>query len=230
MNINNTLSLNHLAIITDGNRRWGEKNKLSIKEAYQTGAENVKTIIKAAIEKKIKNLTLYGLSKENFSRPKIEIEILLAIFSRYIENEIENLNKNGIKLKIIGNFTRISSSIQEKIKYAEAQTKDNNVMNLYIAFSYSGKEEIVDAVKKYSRANNIDNLTEESLSKYMYSDIPPVDLLVRTGGDMRISNFLLWHINYAELYFTDKLWPEFNSEELAIAINKYYLTKRSFGV
>jgi undecaprenyl diphosphate synthase len=103
-------------------------------------------------------------------------------------------------------------------------------MNLYIAFSYSGKEEIVDAVKKYSRANNIDNLTEESLSKYMYSDIPPVDLLVRTGGDMRISNFLLWHINYAELYFTDKLWPEFNSEELAIAINKYYLTKRSFGV
>jgi undecaprenyl diphosphate synthase len=224
--------LDHIAIIMDGNRRWGKKYSYSMRESYEKGAQNVRNIVEDVLKRNIKNLTLYGLSKENLSRPDLELEIIFSIFMKYIEEEIDDLNKNGIKIKIIGNHKKLSKKIQDKIIWAEKQTEKNDKLNLFIAFSYSGREEIIDAVKAFVKyEKDLDKVTEQSLDNYMYeSDMPNVDLLIRTGGEMRISNFLLWHIAYAELYFTDKYWPEFDSEQLGIAIAHYNLRKRNFGI
>ena len=173
-------SLNHIAIIMDGNRRWGKVNGLSLKESYEKGAENVRIIVEELIKKNIPNLTLYGLSKENLNRSQIEIDLIFRIFVKYIDNEIDNLNKNNVRLRIIGNFKHLPKSIQEKIANAERQTTQNDKLNLFIAFSYSGKEEIIDAVLNFSedQKNNEKKLTEDLFSKYMYyKDIKDVDFL-----------------------------------------------------
>ncbi len=225
-------SLNHIAIIMDGNRRWGKENNLSLKSAYEKGAENVRIIVEELIKKNIPNLTLYGLSKENLNRSKIEIDIIFSIFIKYLDNEIDNLNKNNIRLKIIGNFKHLPKSMQDKISNAEKQTANNDKLNLFIAFSYSAKEEIIDAIGDFAKDQdgNFQNINEESFSKFMYyKEMKEVDLLIRTGGEMRISNFLLWHIAYAELYFTKKYWPEFDSSQLDLAIKEYESRKRNFG-
>ena len=224
--------LDHIAIIMDGNRRWGKKYSYSIRESYEKGAQNIRVIVEEVLKRNIKNLTLYGLSKENLNRPALELEIIFSIFMKYIEEEINNFNENAIKIKIIGNHTKLSKTIQNKIIWAEKQTEKNDKLNLFIAFSYSGREEIIDAVKAFAKyEKDLDDITEQSLDKYMYeSDMSNVDLLIRTGGEMRLSSFLLWHISYAELYFTDKYWPDFDAKQLEIAIGQYNLRQRNFGI
>jgi undecaprenyl diphosphate synthase len=225
----------HLAIIMDGNGRWAKKQGYFRALGHESGSQSVKDIIENCSDLGIKNLTLFTFSSENWNRPQIEIEILMKILVRTLTVDIEMLQKNNIKLHAIGNLNKLSNKVKKVVLEAIDKTKDCNKMNLTLALSYGSREEIVDAVKNisYKVKNNIisiDAIDDSIINEHLYTqNLPEVDLLIRTSGEHRISNFLLWQIAYAELYFTDVLWPDFKEQDLYEAIISYQKRERRFG-
>jgi undecaprenyl diphosphate synthase len=221
--------LKHLAIIMDGNARWAKLNNLSKAEGHKKGAEVAKSLINYIPKLGIEYLTLYTFSSENWNRPLSEVSILIELLSHYVLNEVKLLNQNNLKLKVIGNLEKLSTDLQNKIQKAISDTSQNSVATVCIAFSYGGREEIITACRRAMEAGR-NKITEDNFKKFLYDpDMPDVDLLIRTGNNHRISNFLLWQMAYAELYFCDKYWPEFDASDLEKSIENYHSRQRNFG-
>lgn len=227
--------LNHLAIIMDGNGRWAKARHLPRTAGHKEGAETARKAIKSCKELGIKYLTLYTFSSENWSRPADEVKDLMNLLKYYLGRELKDLHKNGIKLKVIGDISKLSKDIRDKIAEAEKLTYGNTAAQLNMALSYGSRQEITYTVKKIAEKIQqeklkIDEINENIISDYLYtSEIPDPDLLIRTGGEHRLSNFLLWQSAYTELYFTDVLWPDFEEKELKEAIADFETRERRFG-
>lgn len=225
----------HIAIIMDGNGRWAKQKGKNRLYGHKNGTKSVRQVIEGSIEAGIKYLTLYAFSKENWKRPSKEVEGLMNLLISSIESELEELHSNGVKLNIIGDMCRLSDKVQNKVKIAVDKTKNNKTLNLNIALSYSGRWEIVEAVKKIANDTkngtlSIDNINEELFSDYLETaGMPDPELLIRTSGEQRISNYLLYQLAYAEFYFTPLLWPDFSKEDLYEAIFIYQNRERRFG-
>ena len=215
---------NHIAIIMDGNGTWSKRNKLQRKDGHKAGVKTAKKIIGYSLENNIKNVTLYALSNENLTRPKFELRNLFDIFFYSFTEEKNYLIDNKISIKFIGNLDDLPKKIKENAIFLEQSTKKNKKLNLFIALNYGGKQDIKQAVKKA-----IDN-KNKNFEKFLYSkDLPEVDLLIRTGGFRRLSNFILWQSSYAELYFTDVLWPNFSKQNFLKSLEWYCSVNRKFG-
>ena len=218
--------LKHVAIIMDGNGRWGLINKKSRNLGHKAGLNTVEKIIKETIKNKIKFLTLFAFSTENWKRPKKEINFLFKILEDFLIEKTSNLNENGIKLKIIGNKAPFTKKLKKILKYSENKTKKNKKLQINLAINYGSKNEILNAFKKCKKKNIRLNDIEKNL---YFKNIPNPDILIRTGGHKRLSNFMLWQLAYAELFFLDKLWPDFNKNDLITIIKSYKNSKRNFG-
>ena len=222
-------NIKHLSIIMDGNARWANNNGLSKAEGHRKGAEVAKELVLQMLTLNIPYLTLYTFSSENWQRPADEISLLMKLLNYYVENEIKTLHKHRIRLKVVGNLDKINNDLKSKIIHAMDLTKDNNDMTVCIAFSYGSRAEIVQACQKIIDSN-IKQISEEPFCKFLYDqDMPDVDLYIRPGGFYRMSNFLLWQAAYAELYFIEKLWPDFSINDIKEAIKNYSTRKRNFG-
>ena len=219
--------LNHIAIIMDGNGRWGQKKKGNRNYGHLAGVKTVQKIVEASILLKIPIISLYVFSTENWSRPKSEINYLFNLINIYFKKEISNIIKNKIKIIVSGRFKKLPVQIKKVLQSAIIQTKKNNKLIVNLAINYGSKNEIIDAVKKIN--NNSENITEEKINKNLYSDLPSPDILIRTGGQKRLSNFMLWQLAYTEIFFLDKLWPEFTKNDLMNIVKKYQNIKRNFG-
>lgn len=219
---------NHIAIIMDGNGRWAEKRGLPRTFGHKEGADALRKIITYAGKIGVKYLTVYAFSTENWKRSKDEIDALMFLFKTYLKNEEKNIMKNNVKFLVSGRKNGVSSSLLEAIKKLEDKSRDNTGLTLNIAFNYGGRAEIIDAVNSILKSG-ADNINEEDFSKYLYNDIPDPELLIRTSGEFRISNFLLWQIAYSEIYITKALWPDFDEKELDKAIQSYNERDRRFG-
>jgi len=233
--INTTNLPKHLAIIMDGNGRWAKQKGMLRAFGHESGTKSVKTTVEACARLGIENLTLYAFSTENWNRPKLEVDTLMKLLINSLKKELDTLIKNNIKLNSIGNLENLPKSVQKELKEVIEKTKNNNRMTLTLALSYGSREEIVNAVKNISDKvkNNIisiDSIDDSIINNHLYThDLPDVDLVVRTSGEHRISNFLLWQIAYAEFYFIDVLWPDFSEEHLYEAIISYQKRERRFG-
>jgi len=222
----------HVAIIMDGNGRWARRRGLPRQAGHRAGAENLRRIINACVEFGVKILTIYAFSTENWGRPESEIRGLMKIFARVLDQELKELHAQGVCLHHLGDLTGIDPGLQEKVRRALELTKDNDRLILNVAFNYGGRAEILHAVQQML-ADGIspDQLTEELFSSYLFTrDLPDPDLVIRTSGELRISNFLIWQAAYAEYYPTPALWPDFGREELYEAIVAYNQRERRFGV
>jgi undecaprenyl diphosphate synthase len=225
----------HVAIIMDGNGRWAKERGLPRSAGHRAGINRVKEIIKAASELGVKVVTLFAFSTENWSRPKKEINLLMRALNNFLDREINELDKNNIRLMVIGQDKPTPQYLLAKIKKAKERTKDNTGLIFVLALNYGSRQEIVDAVKKFTNAvikdkANLEDLDMENFSNYLYTaGLPDPDLLIRTSGQMRISNFLLWQLSYTELYFPRKYWPDFGKEDLEKAIDIYQRRERRFG-
>jgi len=219
--------LNHVAIIMDGNGRWGIKNKNSRNAGHKAGLKTVEKIIKHSIKSKIKFLTLYAFSTENWKRPDSEIKYLFNLLEVFQKKKIQQLQSNGIKIKILGN-KNLSKKLKTLLTYAEKKTSKNKKIQLNLALNYGSKKEILDAIKKLIKYKK--KITEENFKNNLYTkNIPNPDILIRTGNTKRLSNFLMWQLAYSELFFEKKLWPDFNEIDYDKIIKKYSQTKRNFG-
>ena len=219
--------LNHVAIIMDGNGRWGLNNKSSRNEGHKAGLKTVEKIIKETVKQKIKFLTLYAFSTENWKRPKKEINYLFNLLESFLLNKIEELHKQNIRLKIIG-IKKFSKKLNNLLHISEKKTSKNKTLQINLALNYGSKFEIINAFKKISK--NKDKINEKNLKKYLQTkNIPDPDLLIRTGNTKRLSNFLLWQLAYAEIFFENKLWPDFNEKDFIRIIKKFKKIKRNFG-
>ena len=225
----------HLAIIMDGNGRWAKKQGMLRAIGHENGTKSVKITVEACAKLGIENLTLYAFSTENWNRPKLEVDLLMKLLINSLKKELATLVKNNIKLNSIGNVENLPKSVQKELIEVIEKTKNNTRMTLTLALSYGSREEIINAVKIISDKvkNNIisiDSIDDSILNKHLYThNLPDVDLVIRTSGEHRISNFLLWQIAYAEFYFTDVLWPDFSEENLYEAIISYQKRERRFG-
>lgn len=225
----------HLAIIMDGNGRWAKKHGLFRTLGHESGTKSVKKIIEACATLGIENLTLYAFSTENWNRPKIEVEALMKVLVNSLIKELPTLEKNNIKMNAIGNLEKLPLKAQKELQDVINKTAGNTKLVLTLALSYGSREELVNAVKNisYKVKNNIisvDKIDDSVINEHLYThNLPDVDLLIRTSGEHRISNFLLWQIAYAELYFTDILWPDFKESDLYEAILSYQKRERRFG-
>ncbi len=221
---------NHIAVIMDGNGRWATKRGLSRLQGHKQGSETAKKLIEVALSYNIKNLTLYAFSSENWRRSADEVENMMDLMECYIDSELPSLQKNNIKLVVIGDKSRFSAELVAKITHAESETANNNKMNLYIAASYGGRQEIAHMVQKIvSLAPKISEIKEDLIKSCLYSDMEDVDLLIRTGGEKRLSNFLPWHLAYSELLFIEKHWPDFDEIDFLSAVSEFNKRKRNFG-
>ncbi len=226
---------NHIAIIMDGNARYAKKYGLPIKVGHKIGSENVKKIADNCIEFGVNYLTIFAFSSENWFRPQEEVKYLMELLYEYLSQESDELQKKGIKILVSGNLENVEEKIRKKILEVEECSKNNNKLTLIVAFSYGARQEIIDTTKKIAIAikNNeytIDQVDEKFFSQNLYHpEIPDPALLIRTAGELRISNFLLWQIAYTELYFSQKFWPEFNKKELSKAIYNFNLRDRRYG-
>ena len=226
---------NHIAVIMDGNGRWAKKKLLPRLIGHNKGLDSVKKIIELSIKYKIKALTLYAFSTENWKRPIKEVEGLLKLFSQSISKESKKIHSNNIRLKFIGDVSILSKKLQEKIKKIENETSRNTSLILNIALNYGGRLDIINSVNTFYKTKTktktkIIKITEKNITNGLYTKgQPDVDLLIRTGGEQRISNFLLWQIAYAELYFSKKLWPDFNEKVFVDALYFFQNTERKFG-
>ena len=226
---------NHIAIIMDGNGRWAKKNNRTRLEGHKMGVQSVKKIIQKSLDLKISKLTLYTFSKDNWNRPRKETNGLIKLFSKTIKNEFNNLNNNGVKISFTGDFSRFPDSMIDLIDHASKETSNNVSLKLNIAIGYSGREEILYATK--SIVNKILNkeidfcdIDENLFSQNLYPrNLSDPDLLIRTGGEIRISDFMLWQIAYSEIFFTDKYWPDFSEVDFLNAINEYQGRERRYG-
>jgi len=220
--------INHVAIIMDGNGRWGTKFKSSRNQGHRAGLNSVEDIIEETIKQKISYLTLYTFSTENWKRPKNEIIFLFNMLEKFLLNKIDNLIKNGIKLKIIGNKKKFSLKLQKLLIESEKKTSNNKKLQINLALNYGSKEEIINACKIVFQ--NKKKITEKNIEENLYtSEIPNPDLLIRTGNTHRLSNFLLWQLAYTEIFFVKKLWPEFKENDFRKILNRFRLLKRNFG-
>ena len=218
----------HVAIIMDGNGRWGMKKKNSRNYGHVAGVKVVNDIIREAISQKIKYLTLYTFSTENWKRPQKEISFLIKLLETYINKELKNIIKNKIKLKIIGNIKKFPNSLKSKLVRTEKLTKDNDKIQINIALNYGSKEEIVKTVKKLNKKSL--TINNKNISNNLYTaNIPDPEILIRTGNRKRLSNFLLWQLSYTEIYFEKKLWPDFTNKDFKRIILNFSNVKRNFG-
>ena len=226
---------NHVAVIMDGNGRWAKKIGKERFFGHNSGISSVRDTIEASIDIGIKNLTLYVFSMENWKRPKNEVKALMHLLFSSIDSELENLNKNNIKLDVIGKKDLLPKTTKKRLESAVEETSNNNGLNLNLAISYGSKQEIIDAVKSISnkvKKNiiSLENIDEKIINDHLYTrNLDNVDLLIRTGGEIRVSNFLLWQISYAELFFLELLWPDFKKRHFFEAIVEYQKRARRFG-
>lgn len=231
----NTKLPQHIAIVMDGNGRWAKKRFLPAAAGHKAGVEAVRTILEACQNINIKNLTLFAFSSENWSRPALEVKALMQLFSSYLDNEIDELTEKNIRVRFIGRRDRFSSELLMKINHAEQQTIHCTKFNLTLAIDYGGQWDIVEAAKQLAIDVSSGKLTTAEITPELFdkhlclAELPNPDLMIRTSGEYRISNFLLWQLAYAEFYFTDVLWPDFDKEELARAIKSFSQRDRRFG-
>jgi undecaprenyl diphosphate synthase len=218
----------HVAIIMDGNGRWGLKNKASRNSGHRAGLDTVEKIIEETIKQKIKYLTLYTFSTENWKRPKKEISFLFTLLENFLSKKIDNLIKNDIKLKIIGNKKKFSIKLQKLLNDSEKRTSRNKRLQINLALNYGSKDEIINAIKIINK--NKQKISEKNIGNNLYtSEIPNPDLLIRTGNTQRLSNFLLWQLAYTEIFFEKKLWPDFKKIDYKKIINTFRSLKRNYG-
>ncbi len=218
----------HVAIIMDGNGRWGTKKKKSRNYGHAEGVKVVEKIIEAAIINKIKHLTLYTFSTENWKRPKKEILFLIYLLEKYIDEQFKKFAEKNIKLKVIGNINRFPNTLKKKLKNVEKVTKNNNSIQINIALNYGSKEEVITAIKKLIKSSA--KITEKNISQNLYTKgIPDPEILIRTGNRFRLSNFLLWQSSYTEIFFIKKLWPDFNKKDFQKILLKFKSMRRNFG-
>jgi undecaprenyl diphosphate synthase len=219
----------HIAIIMDGNGRWGLKKYNDRNKGHYYGLQNINKVIKNCIKLNIKYLTLYTFSTENWNRPKKEIEYLFFLFKFFYQKNFNKINKNNIRIKFIGDLKNIPADLKVIIKKIQEKTKNNNRITVVFAFNYGAKSELINAFKKIHKNKN-SKISEELISNNLYTkNMPDPDILVRTGGEKRLSNFLLWQLSYAELFFIEKSWPDFNFLDLKKIVNKFSGIKRRFG-
>ncbi len=219
----------HVAIIMDGNGRWGLKKKNSRNFGHRRGIVRVEEVINQSIKKKIKFLTLYTFSSDNWKRPKIEINFLLDLLENYIDKEFNNLKNKNIKIKVLGDISKFPTGLKKKLQKAERKTNNNTLIQINIALNYSSRQELIKAFKRINY-NKKKIITEKLISNNLYTkNIPDPEILIRTGNTNRLSNFLLWQINYTEIFFIKKLWPDFNKNDFNKILNKYNKIKRNFG-
>lgn len=223
----------HIGIIMDGNGRWAKKHLLPRFVGHQKGLNAVKRVVSHCSEIGIEALTLFAFSTENWKRPKEEVNKLMGLFLKALQKEVQKLSENNVQLRIIGDRYAFSEQIQTHIKFAEESTKNNTGLVLTIAANYGGRADIVNAVRQWQIENpkkSVTDINEDAINQYIaLSDIAEPDLLIRTGGEQRISNFLIWQMAYAELYFTDALWPDFGGDEIDEAILSFSKRERRFG-
>jgi undecaprenyl diphosphate synthase len=219
--------LNHVAIIMDGNGRWGLKHKNSRNAGHKAGLNTVESIIKQSIKNKIKYLTLFAFSTENWKRPKKEINYLFNLLENFLINKINDFHKQNIKLKIIGS-KNFSKKLNLLLNLAEKKTSKNSKIQINLALNYGAKFELISAIKKLQK--NKDKINEKNIEKFLYTkNIPDPDLMIRTGNTKRLSNFLLWQLAYSEIFFEKKMWPDFNEKDYLKIIKEYKNLKRNFG-
>jgi undecaprenyl diphosphate synthase len=222
---------NHIAIIMDGNGRWAKARGLPRLAGHQAGTENLRRVIRGCVEFGIHYLTIYAFSTENWGRPKEEVDGLLSIIESVIDKELAELHQEGVQLRHIGRLDRLPANLRAKVESAIELTKNNTRLTVVIAFNYGGRDEIVHAVEQIVR-NGIkpEEITEKTISEYLYTkDIPDPDLVIRTSGELRLSNFQVWQAAYSELYVTPAYWPDFDKEELRKALVAYCQRNRRFG-
>lgn len=224
-------NLSHIAIIMDGNRRWAKDRNLPTAMGHKKGVEALKETLRVCNDFGIKYLTVYAFSTENWNRKKEEVDFLMNLVAVTLTNELEEMHKENVQIHFIGDILGLSKSLQKILKNAEEKTKDNTGVSLQIALNYGSRAEITTAIKKIVETGvSADKITEELVNSYLYtSDIPDPDLLIRTGGEKRISNYLLWQIAYSEILVMDEFWPEFGKKSLAKAINEFKKRQRRYG-
>lgn len=231
----NSKAPKHIAIIMDGNGRWATKRNKYRTSGHKAGVESVRRTIRQSSKLGIKWLTLFAFSSENWSRPQKEVSMLMELFTRALKKEVPELHENGVRLNFIGNLSRFSNGLQKRMNNVAALTQNNDKMVLTIAVNYGGRWDVMQAAQKMAQAIqnneiNDNDVNEESFAQFLsMAEAPNPDLLIRTGGEMRISNFLLWQMAYTELYFTPTLWPDFDKECLNQALNSYHQRERRFG-
>ncbi|HTY13611.1 MAG TPA: isoprenyl transferase [Candidatus Omnitrophota bacterium] len=219
----------HIAIIMDGNGRWAKKRGLPRIAGHKKGAESLREVVKACNELGVKYLTVYAFSTENWQRPEDEVGFLMRLFMEAINNEVQKLHKNKVRIRFLGRLEKFSPELREKMKWAMELTKENLAGNLNVMVNYGGRAELVDAFNAI-RAAGMDKIDEGTVNRYLYTaGIPDPDLLIRTANEMRVSNFLLWQIAYSELYVTDVFWPDFGKQELLKAVEEYGKRERRYG-
>ncbi|MBF8278165.1 MAG: uppS [Candidatus Brocadiaceae bacterium] len=225
----------HIAIILDGNGRWAKQRGLTRIKGHTRGADTVTEITQHCAKRKVKQLTFYTFSQENWKRPKLEIRFLMRLITKYLIKERKNIEENNIRLTAIGRIDGLPENVRKELAVSIEESKNNTGMVLCLALNYGGRSEIVDAAKKIAREvecgnMELEDVTEESFNDYLYMpNMPDPDLLIRTGGEIRISNFLLWEVSYTELWFTRTCWPDFSTKELDEAIKDYGSRERRFG-
>lgn len=226
----------HVAIIMDGNGRWAQQKGKLRTFGHKAGVDAVRSSVRLARKLGIESLTLFAFSSENWQRPKDEVSVLMQLFSLVLRSEVKKLNKNDIRLRVIGDVSAFDSKLQEKIKQAEKLTESNQALTLNIAANYGGRWDIIDATRRIAKKVeeqqlNLNDINEDLFNQHVSTgDLPELDLLIRTGGDHRVSNFLLWQCAYAEFYFSDVLWPDFNEEVFHLAIADFANRQRRFGL
>ncbi len=220
----------HIAIIMDGNGRWATARGLPRMEGHRAGTENLRPMIKACVEFGVKYLTLYAFSTENWGRPREEVNGLLAILESVIDRELKELNAEGVRIVHVGRLDAMPRKVREKVRHSMEVTRNNERLILNIAWNYGGRDEIVYALQNIIREGiPADEVTEDVVTQHLFTRCPDPDLIIRTSGEIRVSNFLLWQSAYSEWYFTPTLWPDFNKEELMKAIEEFSQRKRRFG-
>ena len=221
----------HVAIIMDGNGRWAESRGLPVAEGHRAGTKALRRTVEAAIDLGIESLTVYAFSTENWTRPPDEVDALLEIFHETIDRELPDLCKQGVRTRFIGRRDRAPDELRRRMADLEAETAANSRLELWIAFDYGGRAEIVDAARRLVEDGvAAEAVDEEALGRRLYApELPDPDLLIRTSGELRVSNFLLWQLAYAELVFVDTLWPDFGDEDLRTALDQYARRRRRFG-
>jgi undecaprenyl diphosphate synthase len=226
----------HVAIIMDGNGRWAERRGLDRLEGHRAGIESVRAVVRAAHELGVRQLTLYAFSTENWNRPKVEVDALMWLLDHYLDLEIDELDRNGIRLRAMGRLDRLPEPVRAKLDHAIERTRGNHEMLVLFALSYGGRTEIVDATRRLAREVEQGKLDPEQIdekvfAEYLYApDVPDPDLLIRTGGESRISNFLLWQIAYTEIHVTEVMWPDFRKGDLVEAVLAYQQRERRYGL
>ena len=225
----------HIAIVMDGNGRWAKKRFLPRTAGHQAGRKAVENIIKAALERHIPILTLFAFSSENWTRPACEVNALMTMFMKGLTDSVSALHQKNIRIRFIGDIQGLNPALQQEIARTEALTRDNNQLQLVLAINYGGQLDIVHAAKQLAQQVvnqqlTVDAINAELLQNALYSnDLPPPDLFIRTSGELRLSNFLLWQLAYSELYFTNTLWPDFDSKALDLALTDFAQRKRRYG-